>query len=215
MQNLTEFGARGLLGKYGLARPKAELTKSESDATKISEKIGFPLVLKLMSPDILHKSDAGCVRINLWNAAEIAKAFPEIIANAKKYNPSARIEGVLVEEQVSGTELIVGAKRDAQFGPLILFGLGGIFVEATKDVSIRLAPITRNDAREMIYEIKGHKLLLGYRGKKPVNLKAVENALLSVSRMVIEHPEIKEMDINPLFADEKGAVVGDARIALG
>lgn len=213
MRYLTEHMARRLLGQYDLKLPRAFLSGNEADAAKHAKKIGYPVVLKIMSPDILHKSDAGGVKI-AQNEAELFAAFPQILKNAKKYNPRARIDGILVEEQISGTELVIGAKKDAQFGQVIIFGLGGVFIEVMKDISIRLVPIGRNDAKAMIHEIKGHKILLGYRGKAPVNLAAVEAALLSVSKMVAKHPEIQEMDINPLFANEHGVVVGDARIAL-
>ena len=214
MRYLTEFAARQLLGEYGLELPRAFLAGNEADAVKHAKKIGYPVVLKLMSPDILHKSDAGAV-IVVQSPRELSAAFAQILRNAKKYNPSARIDGVLVEERLSGTELVIGAKKDAQFGHVIVFGLGGIFVEIMKDISIRLIPIAQKDAKAMVGEIRGHKMLLGYRGKKPVNLAAIEGALLSVSKMVAKHPEIHELDINPLFADERGVVVGDARIALG
>jgi len=211
---LTEFAARQLLGECGLALPRAHLARTEAQAQQHAKKIGYPVVLKLMSRDILHKSDAGGVKV-VQNRPELSAAFSQILKNAKKYNPSARIDGILVEEQLSGMELVIGAKKDAQFGHVIVFGIGGVFVELMKDISIRLVPISRNDAKAMIGEIKGHKMLLGYRGKKPVNLAAVQDALLSVSKMVAKHPEIHELDINPLFADERGVIVGDARIALG
>lgn len=213
MKYLTEFAARSILSKYGLALPRAHLMQTGDEAAAFIKEIGFPIVLKLMSPDILHKSDAGCVKIVRGSGA-LKSAFSELLANARKYKADAKIEGILLEEYISGTELIIGAKRDAQFGPVILFGLGGIFVEAMHDVSIRLVPIQRKDAGEMIREIKGHRMLMGYRGKNPANIKAIEDALLALSKMIAEHPEIQEMDINPLFASEKGVVVGDARIAL-
>lgn len=214
MRYMTEFAARRLLGEYGLKLPRAHLAGNEADAARHAKKIGYPVVLKLMSPDILHKSDAECVMV-VQSPRELSAAFSQILKNARKYNPGARIDGVLVEERLSGMELVIGAKKDAQFGHVIVFGLGGVFVEVMKDISIRLVPIARNDAKAMIGEIRGHRMLSGYRGKTPVNLAAVEGALLSVSKMVAKHPEIHELDINPLFADERGVVVGDARVALG
>jgi len=210
---LTEFEARKILKGYALPLPKAHLAKDRDEAELFAEKIGYPVVLKIMSRDILHKTNAGAVKV-AKDSGGLKEAYAEIIGNAKKYNPRARIDGVLVEEFVSGTELIVGSKKDAQFGHVIVFGLGGVFVELMHDTAIRLVPITRKDASEMIREIKGHKVLLGYRGRKPVNMKSVEDALLAVSKLVSEHSEIREMDINPLFADENGVVVGDARITM-
>lgn len=213
-KNLTEFESRKILEEYGFAMPKAYLAKSPRDAVSFAGKIGYPVVLKIMSPDILHKSDAACVKTGLSNAEEARFAYLSIVNNALKQNFSAKIDGVLVEETLRGMELIVGAKHDPQFGPIIIFGLGGVFVEILKDAAIRLAPITRKDAAEMICEIKGKRLLEGYRGTKQVNLEALEDTILSASKMIVAHPEIKEMDINPLFVNEKRAVVGDARIII-
>lgn len=214
LKGLTEFESRKILEKNGFVLPRAKLAKTHDSAALIAEKIGYPVVLKIMSKDILHKSDSGCVKTGILNADELRFAFSSIIKNALKHNPSAKIDGILVEETLSGIEVIVGAKHDPQFGPIVLFGLGGIFVEVLKDAVIRLAPIERKDAKEMICEIKGKKLLDGYRGIKPVSRKALECALLSASKMIASHPEIKEMDINPLFVNDKRAVVGDARIIL-
>ncbi|VVB59969.1 Acetate--CoA ligase [ADP-forming] I subunit beta [uncultured archaeon] len=214
MKNLTEFESRKLLKKYGFSLPKAKLAKDAFSAAAFAGKIGYPVVLKIMSPDILHKSDFGCVKTGIGSPSEVHVSFSNIIKNALAHNPGAKIDGILVEETLRGTEVIIGAKQDPQFGPIVLFGLGGVFVEILKDAAIRLAPIQRADAEEMISEIKGKKLLEGYRGAKPINLKAIEDALLKASKLIVEHPQIKEMDINPLFAGEKRAAVGDARIIL-
>lgn len=214
MKNLTEFESRKLLKKYGFSLPKAKLAKDAFSAAAFAGKIGYPVVLKIMSPDILHKSDSGCVKTGIGSPSEVHVSFPTIVKNTLAHNPNAKIDGILVEETLHGTEVIIGAKHDPQFGPIVLFGLGGVFVEVLADAAIRLAPIDRTDARKMISEVKGKKLLEGYRGVEPVNLKALEDALLKISRMIVEHPQIKEMDINPLFAGEKRAVVGDARIIL-
>lgn len=214
MKKLTEFESRKILGNYGFVLPKAQMAKNASSAASLAEKIGYPVVLKVMSRDILHKSDFGCVKTGIMNAEEIRFSFSAIVKNAAAHKPDARIDGVLVEETLRGIEVIVGAKQDPQFGPLVLFGLGGVFVEVLKDAAIRLAPIKRSDAKEMISEIKGRRLFEGYRGEKPINSKALEDALLSASKMIAERPEVNEMDINPLFVDEKRAVVGDARILI-
>ncbi len=214
LKGLTEFESRKILEKNGFVLPRARLAKKPASAVSFAEKIGYPVVLKIISKDILHKSDSGCVKTGILNAEELHFAFSSIIKNALKHNPSAKIDGILIEETLSGIEVIVGAKHDPQFGPIVLFGLGGVFVEVLKDAVIRLAPIEKKDAKEMISEIKGKKLLEGYRGIKPISHKALEDALLSASKMIASHPEIKEMDINPLFVNEKSAVVGDARIIL-
>lgn len=211
---LTEFESRKILAKHGFILPKAMLAKNAGSAEKYAKKIGYPVVLKIMSPDIIHKSDYGCVKTGITNSTEAKFAYHTIINNALGRNIAAKIDGVSVEETLSGVELIVGAKQDPQFGPIVLFGIGGVFVEVLKDAAIRLAPIERKDAKEMISEIKGHKLLEGYRGMPQVNLKAVEDALLAASRLICKHPEITEMDVNPLFANEKKAVVGDVRIII-
>jgi len=214
MKCLTEFESRKILEKYGFTLPKAFLAKDAESAEKYAKKIGFPVVLKIMSPDIIHKSDCGCVKTGITNKAEAKFAYLTIKNNALSHKISTKIDGVIVEETLTGTELIVGAKQDPQFGPIVLFGIGGVFVEILKDAAIRLAPIERKDAKEMISEIKGHKLLEGYRGEKPINFKAVEDALLSASKLIYENPEITEMDINPVFVNEKRAVAGDIRIIM-
>ncbi|MBU4301057.1 MAG: acetate--CoA ligase family protein [Nanoarchaeota archaeon] len=211
---LTEFKSRKILKDCGFILPKAFLAKNANSTEKYAKKIGYPVVLKIMSSDIVHKSDYGCVKTGITNRSEAKFAYHAIINNALNRNIAAKIDGVSVEETLSGVELIVGAKQDPQFGPIILFGIGGVFVEILKDAAIRLAPIKRKDAKEMISEIKGHKLLEGYRGMPQVNLAAVEDALLAASKLICKHVEIMEMDINPLFANEKKAVVGDARIII-
>ncbi len=214
MKCLTEFESREFLEKYGFVLPKAFLAKDAPSAEKFAKKIGYPVVLKIMSQDIIHKSDSGCVKTGVSNGAEAKFAYRAIKNNAIRHNLAARIDGILVEETLNGVETIIGAKQDPQFGPIVLFGIGGVFVEILKDAAIRLAPIERNDAKEMISEIRGHKLLEGYRGGKPINFKAVEDAILAASKLIYENPKITEMDINPLFVNEKKAVVGDARILI-
>lgn len=214
MKCLTEFESRKILEKYGFVLPKAFLANDVASAERFAKKIGYPVVLKIMSPDITHKSDYGCVKTGISNSSEAKFAYLTIKNNALARNIAARIDGVLVEETLAGVELIVGAKQDPQFGPIVLFGIGGVFVEILKDAAIRLAPIERKDAREMISEIKGHKLLEGYRGENPINFKAAEDALISASKLIYENPEITEMDINPLFVNEERAVAGDIRIIM-
>jgi acyl-CoA synthetase (NDP forming) len=173
------------------------------------------VVLKIASADIIHKSDAGGVKVGLKNKREVEKAYGEIMKAAKGKFPKAKIEGAAVQKMARpGTEVIVGTFKDAQFGPVIMFGLGGIFVEVLKDVSFRIVPIERRDAAEMIKEIKGYPLLKGYRGMEPASLPALEDILLKVSDLVAKTPEIKELDINPIIAYKDSAVAVDARIVL-
>jgi len=191
------------------------MAKSEEEAAEFAGQIGFPVVLKIVSPDILHKSDAGGVMVNLKNTAEVRSAYGKILENAKKYNSAAKIVGVLVQEMApQSTEVIVGAIKDPQFGQTLMFGLGGIFVELLNDVTFRIAPITQEDAHEMVIKVKAYPLLKGYRNTPPADIDAIINVLLNTSKLVMDYPEIKELDLNPIMAYEKGAKTVDARIIL-
>jgi acyl-CoA synthetase (NDP forming) len=213
MKKLAEFEAKKILAKYGIVVTKEILAKSAQDAKKAAQKIGFPVALKIQSPDILHKTDAGGVILNLRNADEVAKGFDKVTGNAKKYDKNAKITGVLVQEMVAdGHQCIIGSKNDPQFGPVIMFGLGGIFVEVLKDVSFRIVPINRDDAKEMISEIKGYVILKGTRGQKPVNFRALEDTLIKISDMVWKEKRLEELDINPLFVSPSGVKAADARM---
>lgn len=214
MKMLTEYESRNLLKKYKIDLPRVKLVKTEKEAINYSYILGFPLVLKISSPDIIHKTEANCVITGVKNAFEVKEGFVHLLKNAKEYNPKARIDGVLVEEMLKGKETIVGSTIDSQFGPVILFGIGGIFVEIFKDISFRVLPITRKDAAKMITEIKGYAVLKGERGEKPVNFTAIEDTLLAVSKLMCRNKKIKELDINPLFVNEKTALAGDIRIVL-
>ena len=212
---LTEIEAKLVFKEIGVGVIETRLATSRKQATDISADIGFPVVLKIASPDITHKTDAGGVKVGLKNKAEVAKAYGEIMVAAKQKYPAAKIEGVAVQSMASpGIEIIIGMFKDAQFGPVIMFGLGGIFVEVLKDVSFRIVPIARRDAAEMIKEIKGYPLLLGYRGHEPAHLPSLEDILLKVSDFVERTPEIKEIDLNPVFAYKDAAIAVDARIVL-
>ena len=174
-----------------------------------------PVALKIVSPQITHKTDVGGVKLNLNSPEEVAAAFDEIVAAARKAAPDATIEGVSVQQMARpGTEIIVGVSTDPQFGPVLMFGLGGVLVEVLKDVSFRIIPIVARDARQMIHEIKGFPLLEGYRGQDPADLAALESLLLRVSDFVEQHPEVSELDLNPVFAYKDGALAVDARIVL-
>jgi len=215
MKKLSQEKTEALLKRFKIPFPKRILAKNENQAALCAKKLGYPVVLKISSPDIIHKTDAGGILLELENEQEVRKGYQTIVKNAKKYMKKAKIDGVDVFQMIEPeTELIIGLKMDPQFGPVIMFGLGGIFVEVLKDVSFRLAPLTRKDAREMIKEIKGYKILEGIRGNKPANIKAIENMLMNVSNLVMKKPDIKELDINPLFAYNNKVVAGDVRILV-
>jgi acyl-CoA synthetase (NDP forming) len=212
---LLETEAKTICADYGIPVTKFSLSKSEKEAAAQADQIGYPIVLKIVSPDIIHKSDAGGVMVNLKNAAEVASAYGKIVDNAKKFKADAKIVGVLVQEMApQSTEVIVGAIKDPQFGQTLMFGLGGIFVEILKDVNFRVAPLTVEDAKEMITQLKAFPLLNGYRGSKPADIEALTAILCSTSRLILENPEIKELDLNPVMAYPKGAKTVDARIIL-
>lgn len=214
-RSLLETEAKELLREYRIPIPTFRLIKSEGEISGIRESIGYPLVMKIVSPDIIHKTDAGGVKLNIKDEKEAKLAYQGIISKAKKYNKEAKISGAIVYTMVpQGTEIIIGMMKDPHFGPVIMFGLGGIFVEVLKDISFRILPIEERDTREMITEIKGYEILKGTRGKPPRDIKAIEEVLMKVSKLTIENPEINEIDLNPIFVFEKGLQVVDARIIL-
>jgi acyl-CoA synthetase (NDP forming) len=212
---LLEPEAKTVCIKFGIPVTKFKLAKNEAEAVKFAEQIGFPVVLKIVSPDIIHKSDVGGVIVGPKTAKDVRNAYKQILGNVKKHKANAKIVGVLVQEMApSSTEVIVGAVKDPQFGPAIMFGLGGIFVEILKDVTFRIAPITEDEAREMITEVKAYPLLKGYRSMPPADIEAIVQILLNASKLVMEHQEIKELDLNPIMVYRKGAKTVDARIIL-
>jgi len=213
---LLESEAKAVIREYGIPVTRFEVAKTIDEAVEHAEKIGYPVVLKIISPDVIHKSDVGGVMINLKDEEEVRRAYENIINNVRRYKADAKIIGVLVQEYAPEpiAEVIVGMTKDPQFGPAIMFGLGGIFVEVFKDVSFRIAPLTEYDAREMIMEIKGYPILTGIRGRKPVDIDEIVNIILKVSKLVTEHTEIDQLDLNPIFAYDKSALTVDARIIL-
>jgi len=212
---LLEPEAKMICMEYGIPVTRFRVAKTRGEALKFAEEIGYPLVLKIVSPDVIHKFDVGGVILNLKSAKDVQDAFDKILTNVKKHKPDARIVGVLVQEMApSSTEIIVGATKDPQFGPALMFGLGGIFVEVLKDVTFRIAPITKLDAQEMITEVKAYPILRGYRGQPPADIDAIAQILMNTSRLVMDHLEIKELDLNPIMVYEKGAKTVDARIIL-
>lgn len=215
---LGEIESREILKAYKIDVPKAELARDVNEAKKITRKIGYPVVLKIVSPVILHKTDVGGIKIGIENEKELEENYDQILWNVKKHMPDAKIRGILVQEMIkSKKETIIGMNRDPQFGPVVMFGLGGIYVEILKDVSFRIAPISRKVAKEMVEEIKTINLLKGTRGEKPSDIESIIEILLRFSQLVTDFPEIIEMDINPLFVKErgKGSIAGDARIRIG
>lgn len=215
--NLLEDEGYAVLKAYGFPVPKSVLVSTEQDAVKAASEIGFPVVMKISSKDIIHKSESGGVKVGLKNSDEVKDSFNSILHNVKNYNPDAKIEGVLVQEMITNSkELILGAKQDKLFGPLLMFGLGGIYVEVLKDVNFRLAPISKPEAIDMVESIKTISLLKGVRGEKSSDLSSVVDCLLRLSQLVTDFPEIEEFDINPLLVLEegKGSRVVDVRIGI-
>ncbi|MGF3522153.1 MAG: acetate--CoA ligase family protein [Candidatus Bathyarchaeia archaeon] len=212
---LLEPEAKAVCVAYGIPVTKFYVAKNEDEAANFAAKIGFPVVLKIVSPEIIHKTEAGGVKVNLKTPQEVKAACNTILANVKKYNPQATIAGVLVQEMAPpSTEVIVGSVKDATFGQTVMFGLGGIFVEMLKDVTFRVAPLTKQDATSMVTELKAYSLLKGYRSSPPVDIDAIVDTILRVSKLVMDHPEIKELDLNPIMVYETGAKTVDARIIL-
>ena len=212
---LTEVEAKQLLGEAGIPVTETVLAKTKQEAVETAGRMGYPVALKIVSPQITHKSDAGGVKLGLASADEVAAAFDAIVAAVKRAEPGATIDGVSVQRMAdAGIEVIAGMTTDAQFGPVLMFGLGGVLVEVLKDVAFRVVPITQRDARQMMREIQGFPLLQGYRGQEPADIEALEALLLQLSSFIEAHPDLEELDLNPVFAYPKGAVAVDARMTL-
>lgn len=213
---LVESEARAIARAIGLKLPKTESARNPDEAIAAAQRIGYPVVFKIASPDILHKSDIGGVKVGIAGDADARDAFDLLTYRANRFMPEAQIWGVTVQQMIRpGKEVIIGMSRDPQFGPLMAFGLGGIYVEVLKDITFRIAPITSREADEMMNEIRGAPLLQGVRGEKPSDLNAVRDALLRVSQLVVEFPEIVELDVNPLVVHPDGAVAIDVRMVIG
>lgn len=216
-EHLTPEDVRGVLEAYGFKFPRSEVVVDVDSAMEIAGKMGFPVVLKIILPDIIHKSDAGGVALDLHDEDEVRGAYENILSQVKDKAEDATIQGMLVQEMVEGgKETIIGMSFDANFGPLIMFGLGGIYVEVLKDVSFRIAPISDLDAQEMVRSVKSYHLLKGVRGEASVDIQSIEDYIQRVSRLVEDFTEIEEIDINPLTVYEKGkcCYVVDARIRI-
>lgn len=203
-----------LLKKYDIPMVDSILVKNEKELARACSKLKFPLAMKISSPDIVHKTDVNAVVLNIHFLASAKKEYKNLMKNIKKIYPKARIEGIVMQKMGSGLEIIAGLKKDEIFGVAIIFGLGGIFVEALEDVTLRIVPITKKDVYEMMDELKAKKILFGMRGKK-YNIKALGDLLLNVSKLGHAEKNIIEMDLNPIFVNEKNALVADVRILAG
>jgi acyl-CoA synthetase (NDP forming) len=218
-KEITEREAKLLLSQYGIPVTREKLATDAHSANQIADSLGYPVVLKVESKDILHKTDVGGVKLNIRNAEELKAAFEEMVSKIKKKQPQAEIQGILVQEMIQeqGIEAIVGISRDPQYGPTVMFGLGGVLVEVLEDVALRICPITEADAFEMIREVKGFKILQGFRGRPMADVEAIVSVLLRLSQLAMDLEEnISEMDINPLlvFQEGKGVIALDSRIVL-
>lgn len=214
-RNLTEPEAFELLAQFGLPIVPHAPAASADEAAAAADCLGYPVALKVVSPDILHKTDVGGVALGLMDAQAVRRAFAEVQANARAANSTADVRGALIAKMAApGPEVIIGVTRDPQFGPAIMFGLGGIFVEVYKDVSFRLPPLTEADALEMIREIKGLPILTGFRGRPPCDLQAITRCILAVSRLIEGRPDVEELDLNPILAYPTGCLVVDAKIVI-
>jgi len=212
---LLEPESKELIAAFGITTARHTVTASVKEAIQAATSIGYPIVLKIVSPDISHKTDVGGVKVGIKDAEGVKAAYEEIMKNVNMKKPDARIHGILVEEMATpSTEVIVGGLRDPQFGPAVMFGLGGIFVEIYKDVSFRIAPLEEYDAIDMIHEIKGSKILKGFRNTESLDITSVAQTILKVSNIMVSLEEIKEIDLNPVLVYPKGVKAVDARIIL-
>jgi acetate---CoA ligase (ADP-forming) subunit beta len=212
---LTEVAAKELLSAQGIPVVPTGLAKSPAEAVRLAKQLGLPAALKVVSPDIVHKSDVGGVRLHLTSLTQVSKAYREILGQVRTRVPQAAIEGVSVQTMASpGVEVVAGLTRDPTFGPVVMFGLGGVFVEILNDVAFRVVPLRPKDARTMMREIRGFPILQGYRQIPAVDLSALEDILLKLSTLAEQQPEIGEIDLNPVFAYPAGALAVDARIVL-
>jgi acyl-CoA synthetase (NDP forming) len=212
---LTEIESKEFLQEAGIPVIETKLARTKKEAISLSKRMGFPVAMKIASPDITHKSDSGGVKLGLANITQVGNAYSEIMLSIKQRFPKARVQGVSVQKMARpGVEVIIGLSKDAQFGPVLMFGLGGILVEVLKDVSFRIVPLTRKDAEEMIREIKGYPLLQGYRGQEPADIPCLEQLIVKVSELAEQYLEIEELDLNPIFAYKDSAIAVDARIIL-
>ncbi|MHB8268156.1 acetate--CoA ligase family protein [Bradyrhizobium sp.] len=213
--SLTAPEGKLVCDAYGIPVPKEGVAKSAAEAVKLASGMGFPVVMKIVSPDILHKTEAGGVMVGVKTAEDVEKNYATILANAKKYKSDAKIEGIQVQQMLlGGQEVIIGAVTDGSFGKLVAFGLGGVLVEVLKDITFRMAPATKDDALSMLDGIQAHEMLKGVRGSHPANRDAIADIIVNVSQLISDFPEISEMDLNPVFATKSDAIAADVRIVV-
>src|SRR5947208_12219522 len=213
--SLTAPEGKLVCDAYGIPVPKEAVAKSASEAAKVATGMGFPVVMKIVSPDILHKTEAGGVIVGVKTASDVEKNYATILANAKKYKSDAKIEGIQVQQMLlGGQEVIIGAVTDGSFGKLVAFGLGGVLVEVLKDITFRLAPASKQDALSMLDGIQAHEMLKGDRGCDHVNRDAVADIIVNVSRLITDFREVTEMDLNPVFATKATAIAPDVGIVV-
>ncbi len=206
--------SRRVMELAGIPLNKMKVAKDLEESIQRANEVGYPIVLKVISEDVIHKSDSGGVEVGIKSDNELSKSYHEMMENVLSFYPDAKIEGVSVEEMVGGVELLIGTNTDAQFGKMIALGIGGIFVEVYKDVSFRLIPVSSKDVKDMIDEIKGKAMFDGFRGLPKVNLDELTSLILTISKLIEDYPIIFEMDLNPVVATENGLRAIDARIIL-
>ncbi|MBI5374007.1 MAG: acetate--CoA ligase family protein [Candidatus Schekmanbacteria bacterium] len=211
---VLEYEVKEILKGYDIDVTKEVVCKTVDEAVQVAKNIGFPIVLKIVSTEVVHKSDSGGVKLGIKSEEELKAEFDKMLALYSGKFSAEALKGISVQEMVSGEEVIIGVLKDSQFGHMMMVGMGGVFVEVFKDVAYRLAPITEAEAMEMLKELKGFRLLDGYRGRKPANVKSLCETLSRVSTALEELPEIKEMDLNPVFVNDKRAVIADGRIFI-
>jgi len=214
-RNLYEHEALQLCARYGIPTPPFEVATSAEGAVTAAKRIRYPIAMKIVSPDILHKTEADGVALDIRNDVEAKDSYRRISSNVKQRNPQCRITGIIVERMIpKGTEIIVGALRDEQFGPAIMLGVGGILAELVRDVSFRVIPISKFDAYDLIDDLRFPAILKGFRGGPHADRETIVDILMKTSRMIVESPEIESLDLNPVVINEKSATVADARILL-
>ena len=214
MESLNFLESKKLLEKYKIPFVKTKLCTSKKEALDFAKRIGFPVALKISSPEILHKTDVGGVKLGIETETDLRKAWDEIQKVVKQKVPKVKLEGILVQEMVFGREIALGMKRDAIFGPVLMFGLGGIFVEVLKDVVFRVTPVDKKEAKNMITQIKGFEILKGFRGQEKVNLEKLTEIITKFSKLSLLEKDLREIDLSPIMANGKGSYILDARFLL-